>query len=183
MYPDNGNRNGRFARALAAFGFTPNGIAEMCNLAAIAVLPTSGPDTVRNFRASIAYRFATETWHYLAEPFLGIPVPLRGITDEAVVATGNNVPGFLRQLMDSLKEVFNPGGNQMFTLQFPGRFVDQGSFAWDTKSAGVYGQFIKSTAINESEFRLVDQLYDFSDNVAGPNGSNLSMVYEEVSHR
>ncbi|KAJ7199019.1 hypothetical protein GGX14DRAFT_373421 [Mycena pura] len=90
------------------------------------------------------------------------------------------VPGFLFQLVDKLKQFFNPGGNQMFTLQFPGRYLDQASYAWDTSSAGIYGQFIKPTVVNEAEFRLVDQLYDMADVVAGPNGMNLSIVYQQL---
>ncbi|KAK6980654.1 ZnMc domain-containing protein [Favolaschia claudopus] len=89
-------------------------------------------------------------------------------------------PGFLHELVTNLKQFFSPGGNQIFTLQFPGRFLDQASYAWDTSSAGVYGQFIKPTAVNEAEFRLVDQLYDVAPNVGGPNGTNLSIVYEQL---
>jgi hypothetical protein len=84
------------------------------------------------------------------------------------------------ELVNALKQFFNPGGNQIFTLQFPGRFIDQGSYAWDTSLAGIYGQFVKPTAVNEAEFRLVDQLYDLASNVGGPNGTNLSIIYEQV---
>ncbi|KAF7300633.1 ZnMc domain-containing protein [Mycena chlorophos] len=91
-----------------------------------------------------------------------------------------SAPGFLYQLVDSLKQFFNPGGNQMFTLQFPGRYLDLDSYAWDTSSAGIYGQFIKPTAVNEAEFRLVDQLYDLQDVVVGPNGQNLSLIYDQL---
>jgi hypothetical protein len=42
------------------------------------------------------------------------------------------------------------------------------------------GQFIKPVAVNESEFRLADQLYDIADNVGGPNATNLSIVYDQV---
>ncbi|KAJ7445919.1 hypothetical protein FB451DRAFT_1568024 [Mycena latifolia] len=66
------------------------------------------------------------------------------------------------------------------TLQFPGRYLDQASYAWDTSSAGIYGQFIKPTVVNEAEFRLVDQLYDWADIVTGPNGTNLSIVYNQL---
>ncbi|KAJ7438411.1 hypothetical protein B0H11DRAFT_2105041 [Mycena galericulata] len=88
--------------------------------------------------------------------------------------------GFLYELVDALKDFFNPGGNQMFTLQFPGRFLDQNAYAWDTSKAGPYGQFVKPTVVNEAEFRLVDQLYDATDVVVGPNGTNLSIVYNQL---
>lgn len=87
---------------------------------------------------------------------------------------------FLTVLLNKLKEFFNPGAGQMFVLQFPGRFLQQSLYAWDTKSAGIYGQFIKPTVVNESEFRLVDQMYDVAEVVSAPNGINLSIVYEQM---
>jgi hypothetical protein len=33
--------------------------------------------------------------------------------------------------------------------------------------------------VNESEFRLVDQLYNVSEVIGAPNGINLSVVYEQ----
>lgn len=106
--------------------------------------------------------------------------PAQDATPASGPAPPVQAPGFLLELVTHLKEFFTPGGNQLFTLQFPGRFLDQASYAWDTASAGIYGQFIKPTAVNEAEFRLVDQLYDVAPNVAGPNGTNLSIVYEQV---
>ncbi|KAF7336381.1 ZnMc domain-containing protein [Mycena venus] len=108
-------------------------------------------------------------------------VPGGTVNDAALTVVQNETaPGFLFQLVESLKQFFNPGGNQMFTLQFPGRYLDLDSYAWDTSSAGIYGQFIKPTVVNEAEFRLVDQLYDLQPVVVGPNGTNLSIVYEQV---
>ncbi|KAJ6449458.1 hypothetical protein C8R45DRAFT_1084236 [Mycena sanguinolenta] len=108
-------------------------------------------------------------------PSRGVGLPLSQAPAPPVQA-----PGFLHELVTNLKQFFNPGGNQVFTLQFPGRFLDQASYAWDTSSAGIYGQFIKPTAVNEAEFRLVDQLYDVAPNVGGPNGTNLSIVYQQL---
>ncbi len=34
--------------------------------------------------------------------------------------------------------------------------------------------------MNESEFRLVDQMYDVAEVVSAPNGINLSIVYEQM---
>ncbi|TCD60728.1 hypothetical protein EIP91_009622 [Steccherinum ochraceum] len=98
-------------------------------------------------------------------------------TDDGTVVTHG---AFLPVLIDSLKKFFNPGGNQMFTLQFPGRFLQISQYAWDTGSAGIYGQFIKPVVVNESEFRLTDQLYDVAEVVSGPNGVSMSQVYETV---
>ncbi|TCD66802.1 hypothetical protein EIP91_000938 [Steccherinum ochraceum] len=68
-------------------------------------------------------------------------------------------------------------------LPLPGRAADPnagGQYAWDTGSAGIYGQFIKPVVVNESEFRLTDQLYDVAEVVSGPNGVSMSQVYETV---
>jgi len=98
-------------------------------------------------------------------PSLGIEQPQQGVTG---LVAGTKMPGFLMEFVDALKQFFNPGGNQIFTLQFPGRFLQQSEYAWDTSSPGVYGQFVKPVAVNETEFRLIDQLYDLTDRVVGP---------------
>ncbi|TCD66126.1 hypothetical protein EIP91_001735 [Steccherinum ochraceum] len=100
------------------------------------------------------------------------PVPQPDIKAQ----TGN----FLDAIVKSFRQVFNPGGGQIFTLQFPGRFLQMSLYAWDTNSAGIYGQLVKPVAVNENEFRLVDQLYDVADVVSAPNGVSLSQVYEQL---
>ena len=47
---------------------------------------------------------------------------------------------FLDALSTSLKKFFSPGGGQVFSLQFPGRFLQISEYAWDTRTAGIYGQ-------------------------------------------
>ncbi|KAF9525728.1 hypothetical protein CPB83DRAFT_885381 [Crepidotus variabilis] len=87
---------------------------------------------------------------------------------------------FLDELMKQLSAFFRPTSGQLFALQFPGRFLQQDLYAWDTNKAGIYGQFVKPTVVNESEFRLVDQLYNVGTVIGAPSGLNLSIVYEEV---
>ena len=79
----------------------------------------------------------------------------------------------------SLTAIFAPTTGQMFTLQFPSRFLQKDLYTWDTTAAGIYGHFSKPTVVNESEFRLVDQLYNVGKVVGAPNGSNLSIIYEQ----
>ncbi|KIM41583.1 hypothetical protein M413DRAFT_445557 [Hebeloma cylindrosporum] len=86
---------------------------------------------------------------------------------------------FLDELMKTLSAFFKPSTGQIFALQFPGRFLQQDLYAWDTNKAGIYGQFVKPTVVNESEFRLVDQLYNVGQVIGAPNGINLSVVYEQ----
>jgi hypothetical protein len=86
---------------------------------------------------------------------------------------------FLDELMKTLSAFFKPTTGQIFALQFPGRFLQQDLYAWDTNKAGIYGQFVKPTVVNESEFRLVDQLYNVGQVIGAPSGINLSIVYEQ----
>ena len=86
---------------------------------------------------------------------------------------------FLDELVKTLSAFFKPTTGQIFALQFPGRFLQQDLYAWDTKKAGIYGQFVKPTVVNESEFRLVDQLYNVGQVIGAPSGINLSIVYEQ----
>jgi len=86
---------------------------------------------------------------------------------------------FLDELMKTLSAFFKPTTGQIFALQFPGRFLQQDLYAWDTNKAGIYGQFVKPTVVNENEFRLVDQLYNVGQVIGAPSGINLSIVYEQ----
>ncbi|KAJ7153279.1 hypothetical protein C8R46DRAFT_1197359 [Mycena filopes] len=182
FYPDNGRSDGRFSRALDDFAFTPVNKVPILTKANAAI----GNGT------NVNPALVAELWSALALNLNLFPrlssrvvlnAPLHDISGPAAAAaapTTEQAQGFLLELVNAMKQFFNPGGNQMFTLQFPGRFLDQGSYAWDTSLAGIHGQFIKPVAVNEAEFRLVDQLYDLAPNVGGPNGTNLSIVYEQV---
>jgi hypothetical protein len=86
---------------------------------------------------------------------------------------------FLTTLLNNLQQLFAPTSGQIFALQFPGRFLQQDQFSWDTSAVGAYGQFVKPTVVNENEFRLVDQLYNLGSVVGAPNGINLSIVYDQ----
>ncbi|PPQ73207.1 hypothetical protein CVT24_010024 [Panaeolus cyanescens] len=87
---------------------------------------------------------------------------------------------FLDIIVETLSSLFQPTTGQIFALQFPGRFLQKDLYAWETKKAGIYGQFVKPAVVNESEFRLVDQLYNAGKVIGAPNGTNLSIVYEQV---
>ncbi|THH27511.1 hypothetical protein EUX98_g6673 [Antrodiella citrinella] len=107
----------------------------------------------------------------------GVAAPMRDVVKPKPRLTEGN---FLSQIIGTLQQFFAPGGGQIFTLQFPGRFLQMSEYAWDTKSAGIYGQVVKPLVVNEGEFRLTDQLYDVAEVVSGPNGISLSQVYEQV---
>ncbi|KAF7344143.1 ZnMc domain-containing protein [Mycena venus] len=186
LYPDNGSAGGMFAKALEAFRFEAKDKQVLLDKAAAALGDgkSVNPSLVSEMWALIATNLNTHP-RLSGGPLSGIETPSGPLNDAgAPVAPGTaptyQAPGFLLELVTALKQFFNPGGNQMFTLQFPGRFLDQGSYAWDTSVAGIYSNFVKPVAVNEAEFRLVDQLYDLAPNVGGPNGTNLSIVYEQL---
>ena len=113
-----------------------------------------------------------------AHPAHGLEVP----TAAKAASTASSVSQgkFLEVIVNSLKQVFAPTTGQCFAFQFPARFLQKDLYAWDTSAAGIYGQFVKPVAVNESEFRLVDQLYNVGEVVGAPNGQNLSICYEQV---
>ena len=92
---------------------------------------------------------------------------------------GSTSGPFIDILVGKITELFAPSSGQIFALQFPGRFLAKEQYAWDSSSAGIYGQFVKPTVVNESEFRLTDQLYNVGNVIGAPNGINLSIVYEQ----
>ena len=112
-----------------------------------------------------------------ASPSRGLEPPVRA---KASTPSGVAQGTFLEVIVNSLKQVFAPTTGQCFAFQFPGRFLQQDLYAWDTSAAGIYGQFVKPIVVNESEFRLVDQLYNVGEIVGAPNGQNLSICYEQV---
>jgi hypothetical protein len=105
-----------------------------------------------------------------------VPTAAKAAFTASSVSQGN----FLEAMVNSLKQVFAPTTGQCFAFQFPARFLQKDLYAWDTSSAGIYGQFVKPVAVNENEFRLVDQLYNVGEVVGAPNGQNLSVCYEQV---
>ncbi|KAF7299383.1 ZnMc domain-containing protein [Mycena indigotica] len=197
MYPDNGTANSAFAHALRQMQFSSTDIQSLLAKVALAIARPSQVNAteIKKIRSSIALdinlapriakpiadihlRERTGEENNLVAPNAGGEVGI--LADSDTAESGGQATGFLYELVQNLKQFFNPGQSQQFTLQFPGRFLDQNSYAWNTADAGINGQFVKPTVVNEAEFRLADQLYDLSDVVGGPNGTNLSIVYEQL---
>ena len=106
---------------------------------------------------------------------------LASVAETTKTASKDSTQGdFMKAVQKKLLELFNPTSGQTFAVQFPGRFLQKDLYAWNADTAGIYGQFSKPVVVNESEFRLVDQLYDVGQVVGAPNGSNLSIIYEEI---
>lgn len=70
------------------------------------------------------------------------------------------------------------GGDQLFCMLFPGQPLNKKQYEYDTSS---YASVItKPWIVEESEFRLSDQLFDLSPIVQATNGERLSVVYESL---
>ncbi|EPQ29004.1 uncharacterized protein PFL1_03294 [Pseudozyma flocculosa PF-1] len=90
-------------------------------------------------------------------------------------SAAKNEGPFIETLYKKLLNYFPPGVGQYFALQFPTRFIDKESYAYDT--SGIFSRFEKPVVVNEAEFRLTDALYPLGPIVGGPNGQSLSSNY------
>jgi hypothetical protein len=82
------------------------------------------------------------------------------------------------QMYSKLLDLFGTGGNELFTMEWPARALDETTYAYPITD--VYSSLIKPQVVAEEEFRLSDGLIDTATIVGGVNGSLLSMVYEEA---
>lgn len=74
-----------------------------------------------------------------------------------------------------LSEMFG-GSNQLFTMEFPGRVLNENDFLYDIKDYN--GSTLnKPYSVAENEFFLSDNMVDPYPIVSGPNGKSLSMIY------
>ncbi|KAH8826792.1 hypothetical protein DL96DRAFT_1801670 [Flagelloscypha sp. PMI_526] len=181
MYPDGSTQTSKFATALRAFKFA-NSQAWLGDAAAVLKARNTIPGTtlLQFLRVGLAANLKTNERLAILPSTIGEGQPGHDIgIGEGNGSTAKAV-GFLLELVDNMNQFFPPGKNQLFTLQFPGNILDINSFAWDTQLASANGPSVKPTAVKEAEFRLVDQLYDLQDVVGGGNGSNLSIVYEQI---
>ncbi|MDE6787877.1 MAG: hypothetical protein K2J47_00965 [Ruminococcus sp.] len=67
-------------------------------------------------------------------------------------------------------------GSQLLTMEYPGRTLNRLDFAYPIEDYNS-SSLSKPYAVAEKEFRLCDNMLDLSPIVQGPNGSNLSVVY------
>jgi len=67
-------------------------------------------------------------------------------------------------------------GSQLFTMEYPGRTLNRLDYAYPIEDYNS-SSLLKPYVVAEKEFRLCDNMLDLSPIVQGPNGSNLSVVY------
>jgi hypothetical protein len=71
-----------------------------------------------------------------------------------------------------------PGGGRYLALQFPTRFLDKQTYAYQMD--GDFSRFNKPVVVNEAELALSDALYPVGPIVGGPNSQTLSKNYSKA---
>jgi hypothetical protein len=82
------------------------------------------------------------------------------------------------QMYSQLLNLFGTGGDELFTMEWPARPLDETTYAYPITD--VYSSLIKPEIVAEEEFRLSDGLLDAAAIAGGINGSLLSEVYQEA---
>ncbi len=80
-------------------------------------------------------------------------------------------------MYNKLNEVLG-AGDQLFTMEFPARALNQSMYSYDTSDRN--SVLTKPYVVQEAEFRLVDGLLNTSPITQGPNGKQLSVVYDRL---
>lgn len=103
---------------------------------------------------------------------------MSGPTPAAPPTTADQPP-IVEQIYKAIDNIFGHKQDQLFTMEFPGRILEQGTYAYKG-SDGIDAQEIKPEAVSEAEFRLSDDMYPVGRLTAGPNGEKLSEVYTNI---
>jgi hypothetical protein len=81
-------------------------------------------------------------------------------------------------IYSELSKLFGQG-SQLFTMEMPGRTLNQLDFAYSIEGYND-SQLKKPYVVAENEFRLTDSMLDIAPIVQGPNGSRVSTAYDAV---
>jgi len=86
----------------------------------------------------------------------------------------DNQKAVIDQIYEKINEVLGTD-NQLFSMEFPGRVLDENTYAF--KADSIYSNLTKPQPVLEEEFRLTNQLFDVAQVTGGPNGAALSDTY------
>lgn len=102
------------------------------------------------------------------------PNTIQGITDAAA-----KKDALIMQIYQKIDSLLGGGPTgQLFCMEFPARSLNYHQYEYDTDSRT--SVVSKPFTISDSEFRLVDDLFNVAPIVQGPNGNKLSIVFSEL---
>ncbi|KAJ7687993.1 hypothetical protein B0H14DRAFT_2653519, partial [Mycena olivaceomarginata] len=78
------------------------------------------------------------------------------------------------QIYDKLNELFGNKASQLFVMEYPGRILDIGTYAYEG-SDGHNAQQVKPQSVVEAEFRLSDDLFSLGEITGGHNGAKVCL--------
>ena len=99
----------------------------------------------------------------------------------AETKVGDNVQNISEASMTAmmyyqLNKLFG-GGSQLFTMEYPGRSINQLDYAYKIENYND-SAIGKPYIVAENEFKLSDDMMDLAPIVQGPNGKKVSTIYD-----
>ncbi|WP_016951285.1 hypothetical protein [Anabaena sp. PCC 7108] len=85
--------------------------------------------------------------------------------------------GIMQLIYNKINDMIG-AGNQLFCMQFPAQPLNYRQYQYDTSDR--HSVMAKPYSVQESEFRLSEELFDISPITAGSNGEKLSVVYNTL---
>ncbi|KAK4120675.1 hypothetical protein N657DRAFT_701401 [Parathielavia appendiculata] len=85
----------------------------------------------------------------------------------------------MQQIFTRLRDYFATGQGEVFQLEWPARVLDKGTYDY-VGSDGIDAQQVEPQTVVDAEFRLSNDLMTLGNISAGPSGSKLSQVYEQI---
>ncbi|ESS72698.1 hypothetical protein MGMO_50c00140 [Methyloglobulus morosus KoM1] len=83
---------------------------------------------------------------------------------------------FIDTIYKKISDLF--GGDQLFCMEWPARPLNQRQYTYNTEENT--SMLTRPMVIEESEFRLSDELFNVAPITGGPNGQKLSIVYNTL---
>eukprot|EP00808_Paulinella_micropora_P006338 g2170.t1 len=77
---------------------------------------------------------------------------------------------YVEQLYAKLEKLFGTE-NQLLTLEWPGRILDEDTFKFDWTDQ--YSNFLKPAPVQDAEFRLTNDLFPLAQKTGGPSNMQL----------
>lgn len=88
-----------------------------------------------------------------------------------------NTLDVMELIYEQVNKLFG-AGNQLFSMEFPARSLNYSDYEYNIENC--YSSLTKPYPVQEAEFKLSDQLYDYESIIQGSNGEKLSSTYDTI---